>query len=282
MYDPKDQTALTVLVKYGLVHKVSQSVRKLLGEFNPRLGAADTKLDQHKRYKFVQQCVLACSEDAVECMAAQALRLGLSPMKLNPIGAGTVDDFAQEYVKIASLMILVAEGKITEQEAYEQLKESPVCPLTDRQVGDMFPAGEKWGLGLCLVLCGRPLNVHLGARPGKSGPNQELALRFSLHWYTRTQEYPILRRYTVWFAGGNSCGKDGNTDAAGAFGYRNIVADIRLEYEKLCNMHRMALRKKRHLARKIRVDKSKIAVRNEAHSVRFISFSISRTHSRAS
>ncbi|EZA52939.1 Glycerate kinase, partial [Ooceraea biroi] len=246
VYDPKNRRALAILAKYELVDKVSQSVRELLGEFNPRISAADGRLDERKRYKFVQQCVLACNDDALEGMATQVLKLGLSPIRLNPTGAGTVDEFAQEYAKIASLMILAAEGKITKLEMYEQMKESPVCPLTDRQVWEMFPTGDKWGLGLCLVLGGRP-TVRLGVRPGKGGPNQELALRFALYWYTRTRQYPILRGYTVWFAGGSSRGKDGNTGAAGAFGYRSLATDVHPEYEKACNVHRAALLEWRRL-----------------------------------
>jgi len=70
-YDPKDQRALAILMKYRLIDKVSQNVRELLGESNPRT-AADAQLDEKKRYKFVQQYVIACKADAIECMAAKA------------------------------------------------------------------------------------------------------------------------------------------------------------------------------------------------------------------
>lgn len=261
VYDPKDRRALAVLAKYELVDKVSHSVRELLGDLNPRISAADGRLDERKRYRFVQQCVLACNDDAVEGMMTQSLKLGLSPMRLTLTGAGTIDEIAEEYAKIASLMILATEGKITKLDMYEQMKESPVCSFTDQQVWEMLPAGDKWGLGLCLVLGGRPA-VHLNVRPGKGGPNQELALRFALYWYTRTRQYPILRGYTVWFAGGSSRGKDGNTGAAGAFGYRSLATDIQLEYKKACDVHRAALFKWRRLAVG-KQDESEIAVRNE-------------------
>jgi len=61
------------------------------------------------------------------------------PLKLNFNCGGIVEEFAQEYVKIASLMILAVENKITKLEMYEQMKESPVCPLTDREIWKMFP-----------------------------------------------------------------------------------------------------------------------------------------------
>jgi len=260
-YDPKDQRALAILMKYRLIDKVSQNVRELLGESNPRT-AADAQLDEKKRYKFVQQYVIACNADAIECMAAKAFKLGLSPLKLNFTCGGTVEEFAQEYVKIASLMILAVENKITKLELYEQMKESPVCPLTDREVWEMFPTKDKWGLGLCLLLGGRP-TVHLGEHPGKGGPNQELALYFSLYWYMRTKQYPILQGYTVWFLGGSSYGRDGNTNAAGAFGYKSLATDVYSEYEKARNVHKATFLKWRRLAED-KQNESEVAVRNAA------------------
>lgn len=227
----------------------------MLGESNPR---ATAQLDEKKRYKFVQQCVIACNADAIECMATKVFKLGLSPLKLNFTCGGTVEEFAQEYVKIASLMILAVENKITKLEMYEQMKESPVCPLTHREVWEMFPTKDKWSLGLCLLLGGRP-TVHLCEHPGKDEPNQELALYFS-YWYMRTKQYPILRGYTVWFLGGSSYGRDGNTNAAGAFGYKSLATDVYPEYEKARNVHKAAFLKWRKLAED-KQNESEIAVR---------------------
>ncbi|GAB1862283.1 Glycerate kinase [Camponotus japonicus] len=247
IYDPKNQRALTILIKYKLVDNVSQNVRELLGESGSRKTRADAQLDEKKRYKFVQQYVIACNADAIECMAREALKLGLSPLKLNSTCSGTVEEFAQEYVKIASLMILAVENKITKLEMYEQMKESPICPLTDRKVWEMFPTKDKWGLGLCLLLGGRP-TFNLGENSGKDGPNQELAFYFSLYWYMRIKQYPILRGYTVWFLGGSSYGRDGNTSASGAFGYKSLATDVHPEYEKARSMYKTAFLKWRKLA----------------------------------
>lgn len=242
VYDAKDQKALVILIKYKLANTVPNSVRELLVESNPPTTIADSQLDDTKRYKFVQQYVIACNADSMEHMATQALKLGLTPLKLHSTCSGTVQEFAQEYVKIASLMILALENKISKLEMYEQMKESSVCPLTDRKIWEVFPTKDKLGLGLCLLLGGRP-TVDLCSYPGKGGPNQELALLFSLYWYMRTKQYPILREYTVWFLGGSSYGRDGNTRAAGAFGYKSLATDIYPEYEKARCMYETAFLK---------------------------------------
>lgn len=128
-------------------------------------------------------------------------KLGLSPLKLNFTCGGTVKEFAQKYVKIASLMILAVENKITKLEMYEQLKESPVCPLTHREVWEMFPTKDKWSLGAFCWMVDRPWFISASI-PERVGPIRNSP--FSLYWYMRTKQYPILRGYTVWFLGGSS------------------------------------------------------------------------------
>lgn len=265
VYELKGQRALAVLTKYKLLDKVSQSVREALGS-PAATTAADSKLNENGRYNFVTQYVIACNADAMERMATQALRLGLSPLKLEPacVDGVTVDEFAQEYAKLVSLIILMVERKITRLELYEQMKESPVCSLSDQKVWALFPTDDEWGLGLCLLLGGRPTD-HLGdTRPGQSGPNQELALRFSSYWCMRTKQYPILRGYTVWFLGGSSYGKDGNTSAAGAYGYKSLAEDVYSEYEKARSAHKAALQKLRKLVED-KQSEPEIAVRTTPH-----------------
>ncbi|XP_034187495.2 glycerate kinase isoform X1 [Osmia lignaria lignaria] len=230
-FDPKDVTSLGILTKYRLINRLPLTVRDLVEETIPWVMAADKQLDEKKNYKFVHEYVIACNADAMECMSTDVFRLGLFPLKLNSTCFGEIQEFAREYVKLASLMILAVEGKIDKLDMYEAMKESPICPLTDKKIQEIFPAKDKWGLGLCLLLGGRP-SVNLRPNPGNGGPNQELAVYFSLYWYLRTQQQPILREYTVWFSGGSSYGKDGNSDAVGAFGYKSLAPDVYLTYDR--------------------------------------------------
>ncbi|XP_053996960.1 glycerate kinase-like [Hylaeus anthracinus] len=239
VYDPKDDSALQILAKYRLIERLPQSVRELVDETIPWEMAADKQVTEEKKYRFVHEYVIACNADAMECMSIEAFKLGLFPLKLNSTCFGEVQEFAREYVRLTSLMILAVEGKITRLDMYQEMKESPICPLTDKKVQEIFPAKDKWGLGLCLLLGGRQ-TVNLCPTPGKGGPNQELALYFSLYWYMRTEQFPILREYTVWFLGGSSYGQDGNTSAAGAFGYKSLGTDVYPEYEKALSVYNEA------------------------------------------
>ncbi|KAL2751139.1 glycerate kinase-like [Vespula maculifrons] len=238
-YYHKGEEAFGILAKYNLINKISQSIRDLIQETVPWETVADSQLDDQQKYNFVQSYVIACNADAIEYMAIATYTYGLLPVKLNSGCSGTIEEFAREYVKMASLMILAVEGKITKFDMYEIMKDSTVCPLTDEKIVEIFPSKEEWALGLCLLLGGRP-TIDLSSNNGKSGPNQELALYFARYWHLRTEQYPILRMYTVWFLGGSSYGRDGNMDAAGAFGYKNLYTDIYPEYKKIKDKYRDA------------------------------------------
>ncbi|XP_076621622.1 glycerate kinase [Colletes latitarsis] len=239
IYDPKDDSALQILAKYRVIDRLPQSVRELVEETIPWAMAADKQVTENNKFRFVHEYVIACNADAMECMSVEVFRLGLFPLKLNSTCFGEVQEFAREYVKLTSLMILAVEGKITRLDFYQEMKESPICPLTDKKVQEIFPAKDKWGLGLCLLLGGRQ-TVNLCPEPGKGGPNQELALYFSLYWYMRTRQFPILKEYTVWFLGGSSYGKDGNTSAAGAFSYKSLGTDVYPEFQKALSAYHTA------------------------------------------
>ena len=64
----------------------------------------------------------------------------------------------------------------------------------------------------------------------------------------RTKQYPILQGYTVWFLSGSSYGRDGNTNAAGAFEYKIFVTDVYPDYKKTRNMHKALSEMERRLA----------------------------------
>lgn len=239
VYHHKDETALRILAKYKLVGGLPQSIKELVEETVPWAMAVDKQVGENNKYKFVEEYVIACNADAMECMSVEVFKLGLFPIKLNSTCFGEVQEFAREYVKMTSLMILAVEGKITKLDMYEEMKSSPICPLTDQKVQEIFPAKDKWGLGLCLLLGGRQ-TVNLCPKPGKGGPNQELALYFSMYWQWRTKEFPILREYVVWFLGSSSYGKDGNSNAAGAFGYKNLSTDVYPQYEEALSIYNTA------------------------------------------
>ncbi|KAL2711787.1 glycerate kinase-like [Vespula squamosa] len=265
-YHHKGEEAFAILTKYNLVNKVSQSIRDLLKETIAWETVADSQLDNQQKYKFVQSYVIACNADAMEYMAITTYTYGLLPVKLNSVCSGTIEEFAREYVKMASLMILAVEGKITKFEMYEMMKDSTVCPLTDQKICEIFPSKEEWALGLCLLLGGRP-TVDLHSNNGKACPNQELALYFARYWHLRTEQYPILRMYTVWFLGGSSYGRDGNTDTAGAFGYKNLYTDIYPEYKKINDEYRDAHLKWHNLVENLAPDEEILDARGKVNDI---------------
>lgn len=227
--NPGRDAAYLVLKKYKLEGSVPPDVVLGLAERRP---SEDPLVDESRNFKFVDYHVVGNTADALRGMADAAFRLGLVPVILSSVIAGNVREVSQAYARIAALMILATEGKIGKVEMYEDMKSDPVLPLSEELVKAIFPSKDKWGLGLCLLLGGTPTSVAAG--PGRrTGPSQELALYFSLDWYRKVRENPILKEYVVWFLGGNTSGVDGNTRSAGAYGYGSLGPAVYKQHKRL-------------------------------------------------
>ncbi|XP_033214787.1 glycerate kinase-like isoform X2 [Belonocnema kinseyi] len=237
VYESYTNDSNLILNKYHLHEIISRSIKKILEEI-PAPGLSKM-VNENGKFKFVDYHIIAGISDAMEGMAKAAFRLGYVPVKVNPSCLGTVQKMSREYAKFASLMILAVEGKISKLELHKSMIDSPILSLPEDKVKDIFPSKEKWGLGLCLLMGGRPL-VTVADKHGRGGPNQELALYFSIYWYLRVRQYPILSNYTVWFLGGNSSGKDGNTEVAGAYGYGDLASGVYNQFKELTDRYNKA------------------------------------------
>ena len=243
-------TARGLLDKYNLrAQNLSYGIREVLKD--PELANSSAleysnMLDEGKRFKFVSNYIVASSSEAIDEMAVTAFRLGYVTVKLTAVGSYVtktdepkVRQISKEYAKIIALLILAVENKITTTEMYESLKNSKIFDISENKLLEIFPSKEKWGRGLYLLISPPKISTNLPksmengeAYTGKTGNNQELSLYFSLDWYLKTEQYPILKKYVVWFLGVASAGRDGNTKYAGAFGYSNLAVDV---YRKFKN-----------------------------------------------
>lgn len=186
-------------------------------------------------------------------------------MKLNFTCGGTVKEFAQEYVKIASLMILAVENKITKLEMYEQMKESPVCPLTHREVWEMFLTKDKWSLGAFCWVVDRPfISASIPERVGpirkspSTSPYIGTCVRSNIQFCKDTpsgSSEVALTEETV-------------IPTQLAHSDTSLATDVYPEYEKARNIHKAAFLKWRKLAED-KQNESEIAVRTQWESTLF-------------
>ncbi|XP_051171154.1 glycerate kinase-like isoform X2 [Leptopilina boulardi] len=190
-----------ILHKYhSLTINLSLSMRQVLNEISPSM--PKKMLSKSGNFKFVDYHIIASNVDAMDSMAKAAFKLGYIPIKVNSKCVGTSQKMSHDKVR------------------------------------EIFPSKEKWGFGLYLILGGRgSVNVADAQWQGQGGPNQELALYFSIYWYLKCRQYPILNDYNVWFLGCASSGKDGNSHVAGAFGYKTLVSGVCEKFHEFCNLH---------------------------------------------
>ncbi|XP_024945233.1 glycerate kinase isoform X2 [Cephus cinctus] len=241
--DTRHYLAPSILRRYKIYDKLSNNVKEVLEKKAPDI--MDPLLYENKEFNFVDIYEIANIPEAIEGMSEAAFKLGLVSIKLNPSVSGSVREISREYAKMASLLILAVEGKITKLEMYESMKESNVMYLTEKKVHEIFPSKEKWGLGLCLLMGGRP-DVE-DYENGDGGPNQELALYFSFDWYLRTKQYPILNEYVVWILAGSTSGRDGNSQVAGAYGYSSLGPGVYKRFKEVSRAYEEAKVKSKNL-----------------------------------
>lgn len=239
-------TSRTILDKYDLhAHKLAQSIREILKDDHE----SPLNEDDKPFGSFVDNYVVASSKEGLDGMAVGAFRHGYVPIKISATSdnlsnttTNVLRIISKDYTRLVSLMILAVEDKITRTEMYKDIRENIVTfDLTENMFLNIFPSKENWGCGLYLLISPPSSFMTYKARSGKAeqqlagspktGNNQELAIYFSLDWYLRVERYPILREYIVWFLGGASDGRDGNTNYAGAYAYGNLAVDVYRKFE---------------------------------------------------
>lgn len=140
-------------------------------------------------------------------------------------------------------MILAVEGRITKLQMYSEMVHSPVVPLTEGKINEIFPKSTEWGLGVCLLFGSACNAADYKLDDRLSGPNQEIALYFSLYWHLRQKQYPILANYHVSILSASSNGHDANcpNNVAGAYGYSQLPVGLIDKYNQALLTHRRAL-----------------------------------------
>ncbi|XP_043466588.1 glycerate kinase-like [Leptopilina heterotoma] len=232
---PTTNEVNAILHKYQIPLTIlSLSMRQVLNEVLPAM--PKKMVSASGKFKFVDYHIIAGNCDAADGMAKAAFKFGYVPVKVNSSCTGTSRRMSRDYVKFASLMISAVEGKISKLEFYKSMMNNGTLSLSEEKIEGIFSSKEKWGLGLYLIFGGRG-KVKLTDSRGQGGPNQEIALYFSIYWYLRCRQYPILKEYVVWFLGGASSGKDGNSQVAGAYGYLAIVTGVWKYYQELKDLN---------------------------------------------
>ncbi|XP_014602881.1 PREDICTED: glycerate kinase-like [Polistes canadensis] len=217
VYNPKlPEEVIAVLRKYGLFKSVESDLKYLITSTETFNDAP--LLNSEKKFKHVNNIILANNMTAVEGARVEALRRKLVPIILQNNIKGHVHDVSLAYVNLANLICLTLNKTLSMEDFLTNVNKSDIISLTAEKVKEIYSMIENVnGGGVVLIAAGEPTVKVTGT--GKGGRNQELALYFSLDWLAKVKSNPLLAAYDVIIFSGGTDGQDGPTDAAGAFGY---------------------------------------------------------------
>ncbi|XP_046818998.1 glycerate kinase-like [Vespa crabro] len=217
VYNPKSpEEVIAVLKKYNLFQTVENDLKDIITSTETFNDAP--LLDSEKKFKHVNNIILANNMTAIEGARLEALRKNLVPIILQNNIKGDVHDISLAYVHVTNLICLALNKTLTMENFITSVNKSEIISLKAEKVKEIYSVIENVNKnGVVLIGAGEPTVKVTGT--GKGGRNQELALYFSLDWLAKVKTNPVLAAYDVVIFSGGTDGQDGPTDAAGAFGY---------------------------------------------------------------
>ncbi|KAL2722697.1 hypothetical protein V1478_009560 [Vespula squamosa] len=216
VYNPRSpEEVIAVLKKYNLFKTMESDLKNIITSTETFNDAP--LLDSEKKFKHVNNIILANNMTAMEGARLEALRKKIVPIMLQNNIKGDVHDVSLAYVHVTNLMCLALNKALTMEDFITNINKSEIISLKAEKVKEIYSLIENVNDGVVLIGAGEPTVKVTGT--GKGGRNQELALYFSLDWLAKVKGNPLLAAYNVVIFSGGTDGQDGPTDAAGAFGY---------------------------------------------------------------
>ncbi|XP_048001572.1 glycerate kinase [Leguminivora glycinivorella] len=204
--------ALNIIKKYNLVHDLPMSLKTVLSEDK------EQKIfpkDNVKNY------LIGTNKLSINAALEEARNLNYLALPLSNIVTGNVREVAKSYAGLAKLVCYLVDGKMSLNEAKAQIGSPNIPGLNLDILNQLVEVTDK---DICLVLGGE-ITVEVKGT-GKGGRNQQLALEFSTLIHEIKDE---LNKFEIYLLSAGTDGIDGPTDAAGAIGYSNLVADATKE-----------------------------------------------------
>ncbi|XP_022240848.1 glycerate kinase-like isoform X2 [Limulus polyphemus] len=200
---------LEILKKYNIENDVPQSVLCVLKK--PR------KVYEEKDLYHVQNFLIGTNKQALEAARATAFQCNYHPcvLTMSLQGEAKVVGWAMAY--LAVMCQELNNLKRIEEPEVEKLC-TALC-VSKSSLIELLTTLETHRKGFCII-CGGETIVKVTGQ-GKGGRNQEMALEYSLQNYYLSNSQ--LSRSTSVLLSAGTDGIDGPTDAAGAFGYHELI-----------------------------------------------------------
>ncbi|XP_063542033.1 glycerate kinase [Cydia strobilella] len=204
--------ALNIIKKYNLFDDLPMSFKTVLSE------AKKQKLFPKEN---VKNYLIGTNQLSINSALEEARRLNYLALTLSNIVTGNVKEVAKSYATLAKVVCHLVTGKMNLNEVKAHIGSLNIPGLNPEIVKQLVKVADK---DICLVLGGEITVEVKGV--GKGGRNQQLALEFSALINEMRGDF---NKFEIYLLSAGTDGIDGPTDAAGAIGYLNLVADAKKE-----------------------------------------------------
>ncbi|KAM3960691.1 glycerate kinase [Aphomia sociella] len=202
--------AVNIIDKYNLFNSLPESLKTVLKD--------NTNSDPFPRDK-VKNHIIGSNKLSITAALNEAKGLNYLPVELSNIVTGNVTQVANQYAQLSKAFCQYLNGKFNINKLILEMETLCIPGLKFNFVENMNEVNIN-EIDLCLVLGGE-ITVEVKGN-GKGGRNQQLALEFSNFIHSMKQDF---KGFDIYLLSAGTDGIDGPTDAAGAIGHLDLVAE---------------------------------------------------------
>ncbi|XP_021195916.3 glycerate kinase [Helicoverpa armigera] len=203
--------ALNIIKKYKLIDQIPESIKTVLSDNNNR--------EQFPRDN-VKNYVIGSNKISIAAALEEAKQMNYEPIPLSNAVIGDVKEVASEYTKLTQVFCKYLSGKLSLDALKAEVLSCNIPGISRDGLENIIQTDKD----VCLILGGE-ITVNVKGL-GKGGRNQQLALEFSDLLHNAKNDF---ENFDIFFLSAGTDGIDGPTDAAGAIGYLDLIADAKQE-----------------------------------------------------
>lgn len=216
---------IAILKKYQIYDDLTDELKKIL--------SSQSSNENSKQFKFkhVNNFIICNNKMAIDAARKECHRKNLNAIILFDNLEGRVQDISKMYCALTKIICQVWSKKM----AVDDFKINPIfAKIKKNKVDEILELVQNPNTREIIIISGGEPSIVVSGS-GKGGRNQHLALSYSLDLAAefKKKNKNLIDKFEIMFLSAGTDGQDGPTDAAGAFGYVELIKDSKNSPESL-------------------------------------------------
>ncbi|XP_044004441.1 glycerate kinase isoform X2 [Aphidius gifuensis] len=237
VFSHKNST-VDVLKKYHIYDDLDENLKTIFNSVDDGDNDLSIMLDDKGKFKHVNNFIICNNKTAIQAIQDECFRKNLKSIILFDNLEGMVDDISKMYSILTKLICQTWSNDLSSNEFINIIKsDSRLSKINEDKINEILLLINSSDVReIILISGGEPSIVVKGS--GKGGRNQHLALLFSRDYANQVKsQFESFDKFKVVFFSGGTDGQDGPTDAAGAFGYPELILNNDAENKLNAEFH---------------------------------------------